>query len=219
MWRNRVDGEMTTTKRRYELKQRAEAMEETRLRITEAAMELHTTVGPARTTTSAIARRAGVQRHTVHRHFPDDEALYAACSAHHAEQHPWPDPEPWRAIADPVDRLERALGALYGWYEETESMFTNILRDRDVVPALRPNLAPVLAFLDDVVEILAAGWAARGGRRRVLREALRHAVAFETWRSLSGVGRAEAPRLMAALVAAAATEPAGRRPGRPAARS
>jgi hypothetical protein len=115
--------------------------------------------------------------------------------------------------------MERALAELYAWYEETESMFTNILRDWEAVPALAPNLAPTLAYLDDVVEILAAGRGARGGRRRVVREALRHAVAFETWRSLRGVGRAEAPRLMSALVEAAATEPAGRRPRRPAVRS
>src|SRR6476659_2729549 len=79
------------TKRKYELKQRAAEMAETRLRITEAAVELHGTVGPARTTVSAIAERAGVQRHTVYRHFPTDADLFAACSAHYVAAHPLPD--------------------------------------------------------------------------------------------------------------------------------
>ena len=50
-----------TTKRKYELKKRAEQMGETRLRITEAAIELHGSVGPSRTTMSAVAERAGVE--------------------------------------------------------------------------------------------------------------------------------------------------------------
>src|SRR5512135_773026 len=113
-------GDKTPTKRKYELKQRAAEMAETRRRITEAAVELHGTVGPARTTVSAIAERAGVQRHTVYRHFPSDADLFGACSAHYLDANPWPDPEPWRAISDPQQRLARALDELYAWYERTE---------------------------------------------------------------------------------------------------
>jgi len=61
--------------RKYEMKRRAERMEETRRRITEAAVELHETVGPARTTVSAVAEKARVQRHTYYRHFPQVEDL------------------------------------------------------------------------------------------------------------------------------------------------
>src|SRR3990170_3766702 len=116
-------------KRKYELKKRAEEMAETRRRITEAAVGLHGTVGPARTTLSAVAKRAGVQRHTVYRHFPTEAELFGACSAHYFTAHPWPDPEPWRAIGDPHQRLARALDELYAYYERTEPMFTNVLRD------------------------------------------------------------------------------------------
>ena len=88
-------------------------------------MKLHGTVGPARTTVSAIADEAGVQRATVYRHFPDDQSLFDACTAHFYGLHPRPDPEAWASIADPDERLRKALADLYAWYGETEEMLSN----------------------------------------------------------------------------------------------
>jgi len=100
----------TRPKRKYQLKKRADEMAETRRRITVAAVELHGTVGPARTTLSAVAERAGVQRHTLYRHFPDEAALFGACSAHFLAANPLPDLESWRAIGDPRRaKLRRAI--------------------------------------------------------------------------------------------------------------
>lgn len=195
------------SKRKYELKQRAVEMAETRRRITQAAVALHGTVGPARTTLSAVAERAGVQRHTVYRHFPTEADLFAACSAHYLAAHPWPDLEPWRTISDPQQRLAQALEELYSYYECTEPMFSNVLRDAELVDAVRPTLLPLQAFLAEAVEILAMGWPSRGPRPRVLAAALRHAVDFQTWRSLAAdtaIGRTEAIELVTALVEAAA---------------
>src|SRR5262249_7547988 len=158
---------------------------ETRRRITEAAVELHRMVGPARTTMSAVAERAGVQRHTLYRHFPSESELFGACSGHFFAANPLPDPGPWRAIGDPRRRLARALGDLCGYYERTEPMFSNILRDVELVEAIGPNLAPMQDYLAEAVEILAVGWRARGRRRRVLAAALRHALDFHVWRSLA----------------------------------
>jgi AcrR family transcriptional regulator len=200
-------GDKTPTKRKYELKQRAAEMAETRRRITEAAVELHGTVGPARTTISAIAERAGVQRHTVYRHFPSETELFGACSAHYFTANPLPDPQPWREINDPQQRLTHALDQLYGYYERTEPMFTNVLRDLDLVDALQPTIVPLQDYLAEAAAILAVGWPTRGRRRRVLTTALRHALDFHTWRSLAGDGhitRAEAVHLATALVQAAA---------------
>lgn len=200
-------------RRPYRLKQRAVEMAETRRRITEAAVHLHGTVGPARTTVSAIAELAGVQRHTVYRHFPSDEALFGACSAHYTEANPWPDVEAWRAIGDPRRRLAEALTELYAYYERTEPMFTNVLRDLELVDALRPTIVPLERFLEDAAEALAVGWGVRGRRRGVLVAALHHALDFGMWRSLTAsdeIGRAEAVELVTALVEAAATRPAGR---------
>src|SRR5262245_9378558 len=159
--------------RKYELRKRADAMADTRQRITEAAVELHGTVGPARTTVSAVADRAGVQRHTVYRHFPTEEELYAACSDHFWTTNPWPDAEQWSAIADPEVRLETALDAIYRWYERTEPTMSNVYRDRELVEALPRSMGRFDQYVQDVELVLSAGWPARGARRRVLTAAIR----------------------------------------------
>jgi AcrR family transcriptional regulator len=195
-----------TATRRYELRKRADAMEATRRRITEAAVELHGSVGPARTTITAVAERAGVQRQTVYRHFPTEHDLFAACSQHFYEGNRWPDPERWRAIADPAERLAAALDELYAYYERTESMWTNVLRDETLVASVASALTGFWAYLDAAADALAAGWGARGGRRRVLLAAARHAVDFRTWRSLArdgGVSRAAVVELASAMVSRA----------------
>ena len=198
-------------KRKYELKKRAEQMGETRLRITEAAIDLHGTVGPSRTTLSAVAKRAGVERRTLYRHFPTEADLFAACSAHYFTANPWPELGTWRAIGDPQQRLERALDELYAYYERTEPMLSNALRDAELVDSARDAVAPLHAYLEEVAEILIIGRRARGRRRQLVEGALRHALAFSTWRSLStnGIGRSDAAKLATALVDAAAYRSAG----------
>jgi AcrR family transcriptional regulator len=201
--------------RRYQLRKRADAMEETRRRITEAAVELHGSVGPARTTITAIAERAGVQRQTVYRHFPTEAELIAACSQHFYEGDRWPDPDRWRATADPAERLAAALDELYAYYERTEAMWSNVLRDETLVESVASTLKGFWNYLDDAAAALAAGWGARGGRRTMVHAAARHAVDFRTWRSLvrdGGVSRAGAVELTSAMVRrAAVSAPAPRR--------
>jgi AcrR family transcriptional regulator len=193
-------------RRKYELKRRAADMAETRRRIIEAAVELHGTIGPARTTVTSVAERAGVQRHTVYRHFPSEADLFTACSAHFFEANPLPNLAAWQAIGGPGPRLERALDELYAYYERTEAMYGNVYRDAELVEALPPALAPFERYLDEAARILAAGRPGRGRRRQVLAAALRHAVDFRTWQSLAagGLTRAEAIRLMIGFVEAAA---------------
>jgi AcrR family transcriptional regulator len=189
-------------KRKYELKKRAAEMAETHLRITEAAIELHGTVGPARTTLSAVAKRAGVERRTLYRHFPTEADLFEACSTHYFTANPFPDLDNWRAIRDPQQRLERALDELYAYYERTEPMLSNALRDAELVDFARDAVAPLHAFLEEAADILTIGRRVRGRRRQLLGGAVRHALAFSTWRSLStnGIGRAEAATLMTTLI-------------------
>jgi AcrR family transcriptional regulator len=196
-------------RRKYELKKRAEEMAETHRRITEAAIELHGTVGPARTTMSAVAKRAGVERRTLYRHFPTEADLFEACSTDYFTANPWPDLGTWRAIRDPQKRLERALDELYSYYERTEPMFNNVLRDAELVDSARDAMAPLHEYLDEAAEILIIGRPVRGRRRQLVRGALRHALAFSTWHSLAGngVGRSDAAKLVTALVAAAANPP------------
>jgi AcrR family transcriptional regulator len=206
------------TKRRYELKKRADEVARTRQRITEAAVELHGSIGPALTTMSAVAKKAGVQRHTVYRHFPDEEALFGACSAHFMAIHPLPNLGPWSEIADPRARLERGLDDLYAYYEQTGAMFTLILRDTQVLEALRRTAEPIQHYFAQAVEVLSVGWPVRGRRRHVLLTALGHAVNLHTWGSLVGEGsidRAEAITLVSALVEAAAAPKRQARQARP----
>src|SRR5690349_24683643 len=122
------------SKRPYRKRARAAHEQATRTRVIDAAIALHGTVGPARTTISAIAERAGVRRATVYRHFPDERALFLGCSGAWSEEHPAPDPATWAGIDDASDRLEAALDAFYDWYEGAEPMLTALLRDVDAVP-------------------------------------------------------------------------------------
>src|SRR5215208_565498 len=126
----------TGERRPYRKRRRAQLEAETRLRITEAAVDLHGSVGPARTTISAVADRAGVQRGTVYRHFPDEDALFDACSSHWMAQHPLPDPAAWAAIEDSDERLRTALQQIYEWYERGAYMLEQTTRDVPLVPAL-----------------------------------------------------------------------------------
>ena len=191
-----------TPKRRYEKKARAAQEAQTRATIVEAALELHGTLGPARTTISAIADRAQVRRATVYRHFPDERALFLGCSGTWRERHPLPDPTTWAAIEDPARRLEAALDALYDWYEHAEPMLTAVLRDAHAVPIVEELQSGRLAYLEDVEDGLARGWGTSGRAAARRRAAIALALDFYTWRTLNerGVSRDDAVQLMAAAV-------------------
>jgi AcrR family transcriptional regulator len=192
-------------KRTYEQKKRADGVRETRRRITEATVELHRTVGPAATRITDVARRAGVQRVTVYNHFPDEAALLSACSAHWRALHPAPDAAAWRTNRDPDERLRTGLRELYGWYRETEPMTANVLRDAEIVPALRPLVEGGLgSYLESVRRILAEPFPARGRRRRDVSAAVAAAVDFHFWRALAPMGDSEAADLAARFVRLAA---------------
>jgi AcrR family transcriptional regulator len=202
-----MPSESPPTKRRYEKRARAAQEEATRRRVIEAAIALHGTVGPARTTISAIAERAGVRRATVYRHFPDERALFLGCSGAWREHNPLPDPATWAAIADPAARVEAALDALYRWYERAEPMLSALLRDMEAMPIIAELQAGRLAYLTDVEDGLASGWGARGKAAKRLRASIGLALDFFTWRTLNerGLSRGEAMAVMSSAVRAAAT--------------
>jgi AcrR family transcriptional regulator len=206
--------------RRYEQRRRAEQQEETRRRIVEAAVELHAATGPARTTLSAVAERAGVQRNTLYRHFPDERSLLYACSGLYSGQHPLPSPDGWVAIADPVERARNGLGELYAYWEQNEQMMANVIRDAEVDPVTREvqahRTAEPMAALRGA---LLAPWPRGRGFKR-LEAAVELALGFRTWQSLvreSGLTSAVAADLMATSLGCVAAQGAGRGPA-PAAR-
>ena len=170
--------------RKYEMKRRAERMQETRRRIAEAAMELHQTVGPARTTVSAIAEKAGVQRHTYYAHFPELKDLYQACTAHHMERAPLPDPSRWIEISDPEERLRRALSEVYAYYAGNEALLTNVLRDTPLDPVLQENNVFLLRHWEAMRDTIADGFEASGERQEMLEAAIALALELQTWRTL-----------------------------------
>ena len=178
----------------------------THRRILEAIVQLHEERGPAATTISAIAERAGVQRLTVYRHFPDERTLMRACSSHWRDRHPTPDPASWAGLEDPRDRLRAALSALYAYYRDGRNMLANVLEDEDEVPALAEVMVPFHDYLREVAASLATGWGVQPQTQRRLRAAVGHAVRFSTYRSLAaeGLSSEDAAGLMAGFVSGVA---------------
>jgi AcrR family transcriptional regulator len=166
--------------RTYTLKRRAEQQAETRRRIVEAAVDLHGSIGPALTTVSMVAERAGVQRHTFYAHFPDDRSLYLACSGLALERDPLPDAQPWRTIENPSERLRVGLRAIYDWYERNANLVAAVLRDAEYHALTREvaelRFGPPIAACGEVLG------AKLNAKQRAL---LRLALSFFTWRTLT----------------------------------
>lgn len=197
---------MSDRKRKYEKKARAEAEAQTRRRITESAVELHGSVGPANTSMSAVAEHAGVRRSTLYRHFPDERALFGACSAHWGAENPPPDISRWAEIENPDERLALALDELYAYYRRAGGMIDKLLRDEGTVPVVAEQFAPYHQFLAMAADLLAAGRGLRGNAAKRTRAAIGHAIAFRTWQDLTetqGLDDDQAAEVMARLVAAA----------------
>jgi AcrR family transcriptional regulator len=189
------------------MKRRAELEAQTKQRITESAVALHGSLGPARTSMKAVAEHAGVPRSTVYRHFPDEEALFGACSAHWAAENPPPDVSRWEKIGDPEERLEITLDELYAYYRRAGNMLDKLLRDEASVPMIAKLFAPYHQLMATIAEILMRGRGLRGKARDRVRAAIGHAVSFRTWQQLTSEqdpDGEQAAELMRRLVRAAA---------------
>ena len=197
-----------TQPRPYRQTLRAAQTQETRRRITEAALALHEEIGPAHASISAVAKRAGVERPTVYRHFPDERSLLAACRGHSMVLHPPPTPSGWVEIEDPVHRLRIALASLYAYYGETEQLTANLIRDASISPAVADAIGMMSAGLKAAVDLLAVGWSTAADHALIVRAALEHAISFDTWRSLcrrSALDESAAIELMVGMVRSAAS--------------
>jgi AcrR family transcriptional regulator len=189
-----------TSKRTYQKAKRAEDEWRTRERIVDAAESLHGSLGPARTTISAVADRAGVTRATVYRHFTDEESLFLACSRQWLSRQQLPDPDAWGLVEDPIERLRTGLEDIYGFYRRGEQMMAHIHRDVDAVPAVvvAARRSREQRWLDTLLKPLP------GHRRKLVRAAVAHATTFSTWQSLcsaQGLSDRAAVELMAGMVA------------------
>lgn len=197
---------MTDEPRPYRMKRRAVSQQETRRRITESAVHLHGTLGPSRTSLSAIAEHAGVRRSTLYRHFPDDAAVFDACTAHWASANPLPDISAWAALVDPEQRLRVGLTEIYSFYERTEAMLENLFRDETTMPMVSERFAAFRGYFAAGHDALMAGRKLRGSAKRRAHAAVGHAIAFSTWKSLvreQGLSGATAVGLMVEFVSVA----------------
>ena len=179
---------MTESTRSYGKKARAEAEEATRQRIVEATVRLHEEIGPRETTISAIAREAGVQRLTVYRHFPDETAVFQACTSHWLAQNPPPDPCR-RSAPGGVDRVQEAVADFYDYYARTQRMWTVSFRDVERVPALQGPMAEFAGFIRSVADDLVARLGAEPAGANAA-ATIRHALHFLTWKELEEQGLA-----------------------------
>jgi AcrR family transcriptional regulator len=189
--------------RSYTQRRRADNQAETRRRIVEAAVDLHTRIGPARTTISAVAEQAGVQRHTVYAHFPTEHDLYLACSGLTLERDPLPDDQAWLLVQDPAERLHRGLTDLYRWYARNAELVASVLRDADIHPLTR-DIAEMRigSRLEAFRRTLNQGLPATPPRRA----AIRLALSFHTYQTLvdqGGLGVPAAVGLMAHAITSA----------------
>ena len=180
---------MSSQKRPYELKARAESQRRNRARIAAAAAELHQEQGVAKTTVAEIARRAGVQRLTVYNHFANLSELLPACSAHYRGQHPQPNFEEALALEDPAARVRAVLRGLYGWYRDNERMMLNVHGERGAVPELDAwMIQSADRQLAERTLTLARGFRRKGTRATRLRAVIALSLDFWTWRRLAREG-------------------------------
>ncbi len=197
---------MSRKKRPYTKRRRALSEEETRRRITEAAVELHGTIGPAKTTVTDLAKEAGVSRMTVYNHFPTEADVFKACSSHWFAHNPFPDPSSWAEIDDAEERLRTGLRELYGWYSRKREMLANVLRDAPTIPSVADVMDDVWGgLMDGTVAALSRGWPVPRDEESTLRAMIGLVVGFECWRALTeqGLGRDGAASLAADLVVGA----------------
>ncbi len=170
--------------RKYTKTRRAQQQDRTREKIIIATVALHAQLGPANTSIKAIAEKAGVQRLTVYRHFPDDVSLFQACTSHYLQQHPPPDMGDWAGCQDPGERSRSALLAFYRYYRSTEKMWSAAYRDVDKVRALQQPMGQFQAYLDQVRDDLVGNWGVKPAQKKSLSLTLRHCLRFVTWASL-----------------------------------
>ena len=184
--------------RPYTLKRRAEAQAETRQRIVDAAVALHGELGPAMTSLSAVAERAGVQRNTLYAHFPDERSLLMACSAASLERDPLPDADEWRRLRRGEERIRVGLAALYGWYARNARLAGCVLRDAGIHPLVRE-----VAELRYGAPMAAVEGLLGEGLKPTQRAVLRMALGYAAWQSLvqeSGLAPDQAVDAMARAV-------------------
>jgi AcrR family transcriptional regulator len=126
--------------RKYDMDKRKAAVEETRQRILEATLALHSEKGIFGTSWQDIAKRADVSVGTVYKHFPSLDELVPACGElMYAITRP-PSledaPQIFAGANSLEERLERLVSELFDFYERGASYIETDFQERQL-PAVR----------------------------------------------------------------------------------
>lgn len=126
--------------RTYDMSKRQHARAETRRRIVEATLELHTEHGILGTSWRDIAERADVAVATVYNHFPSLDELVPACGDLLMERFAPPGPGDAAAVVghggSTEQRIERIVRELFSFYERAGAHIQVFPGERQL-PAMR----------------------------------------------------------------------------------
>ena len=126
--------------RKYDMDKRKAAVEETRQRILEATLALHSEKGIFGTSWQDIAKRADVSVGTVYKHFPSLDELVPACGElmYAITRPPSLDdaPQIFAGANSLEERLERLVSELFDFYERGASYIETDFQERQL-PAVR----------------------------------------------------------------------------------
>jgi AcrR family transcriptional regulator len=131
---------------------RAASVEETRRRIVDATLDLHTSQGILATSWEDIARRADVAPATVYRHFPTLDELLPACGEQSMQQLALPSDEQiaerFRGTRSRRERLRRLIEELFGLYERGGHVLHAVRRERALLAPLQRDHEEIEQRLD-----------------------------------------------------------------------
>jgi AcrR family transcriptional regulator len=122
--------------RKYTMDKRKAAMEETRQRILEATLALHSEKGIFGTSWQDIAHRADVSVGTVYKHFPSLDELVPACGElmYAITQPPSLEdaPQIFAGARSLEERLGRLIDELFGFYERGATYIETDFQERQM---------------------------------------------------------------------------------------
>ena len=142
------------TPRKYSMDKRKAAVQETRQRILEATLALHSQKGIFGTSWQDIARRADVSVGTVYKHFPSLDELVPACGElmYAITQPPSLEDAPriFEGARSLEERLERLIEELFGFYERGAPYIETDFQERQL-PEVREWEAYMLTTIAGLV--------------------------------------------------------------------
>jgi AcrR family transcriptional regulator len=99
-----------------------------------------------------------VERLTVYRHFPDERALFTACTSHYLALKPSARPKRMEKISQAERRLQHRVDCDLRVSPAHRTDVHSGHQGLEEIPVLREVMAPFFAYWERVHEILCAPW-------------------------------------------------------------